>query len=202
MLSRVRTFALLGVVILGVSFAIGKYKPKTLEIRAAGDYAAHQSFQDLVIGAYPCHTLARTLELFDTDKVFEKGLMPVLVVIQNDGPFPVQIDESEIYLIDEEGRRNPPISYLDALLEINSKKSKTNRPNIKDVQKLVKKEMLSDFKEKAFGSKIVQPGSSGHGVVFFRRPENGNLANTRLYLPEIVNTTDNARLMFFEFDLQ
>ncbi|MEJ2083098.1 MAG: hypothetical protein P8Y94_13235 [Acidobacteriota bacterium] len=152
MLTRVRTVALLGVLVLGVPFVAAKYKIKEFQVHAAGDYAAHQSFQNLVIGAYPCNTLEKTLELFDTDKLFEKGLMPVLIVVQNDGSFPVELDEDQIFLVDDSGQ--------------------------------------------------IAPGSTDHGVIFYRLPAGGNLEGHRLYLPEIVNRTNNARLMFFEFDLQ
>jgi hypothetical protein len=202
MLIRVRTVALLSVLILGVPSVAAKYKIKELQVRAAGDYAAHQAFQNLVIGAYPCNTKEKTLELFDTDKLFERGVMPVLIVVQNDGVFPIQLNEAQIYLVDQLGQRHPSISYTDVLLEISSKKSKSNVPNIKELRKLVKKEMMLDFEHKAFGDKLIAPGSSDHGVVFFRLPANGDLEDHRLYFPEIVNVTNNARLMFFEFDLQ
>lgn len=202
MLIRVRTAALLSVLILGVPFVAAKYKIKELQVRVAGDYAAHQAFQNLVIGAYPGNTRERALEFFDTDKLFEKELMPVLIVVQNDGVFPVQLNEAQIFLVDKSGQRHSSIPYTDVLLEINSKKSKSNLPNIKDLHKLVKKEMLLDFEHKAFGEKLIAPGATDHGVVFFRLPADGNLEGHSLYFPEIVNVTNNARLMFFEFDLQ
>ena len=186
MLSRARTAAVVCVLLLAVPFLVAKYKIKEYEVRAPVEYSAHQAFQNLVVGAYPCNTQAKANELFDTDKLIEKGLMPVLIVVQNDGVFPVQIQ---------------PIPYTDVLLEINSKKSKSNMPNIKDLQKLVKREMLLDFEHKAFGEKMIAPGSTDHGVVFYRLPADGKLEGCRMYLPEIVNVTNNERLMFFEFDL-
>ncbi|MFZ0428781.1 MAG: hypothetical protein WAO20_11745 [Acidobacteriota bacterium] len=201
MLSRARTAAVVCVLLLAVPFLVAKYKIKEYEVRAPVEYSAHQAFQNLVVGAYPCNTQAKANELFDTDKLIEKGLMPVLIVVQNDGVFPVQIYERDIFLIDQEGHRNQPIPYTDVLLEINSKKSKSNMPNIKDLQKLVKREMLLDFEHKAFGEKMIAPGSTDHGVVFYRLPADGKLEGCRMYLPEIVNVTNNERLMFFEFDL-
>jgi hypothetical protein len=202
MLSRARIAALAMVLVLSAPFLIAKYKIKVLQVRSAGEYAAHQAFQDLVIGAYPCDTQDKVLELFDTDKLFERGLMPVLIVVENEGVAPVQLSATQIFLVDRSGQRNPPIPYTDVLVEISSKKSKSNLPNIKDLHKLVKKEMLLDFEHKAFGEKMIAPGSSDHGVVFYRRPADGNLSGYRLYFPEIVNVTDNSRLMFFEFDLR
>lgn len=202
MLSRVQTAALLCVLLVGVPFVIAKYEIKELEVRAPVDYAAHQAFQNLVIGAYPCNTKDKAKEVFDTDKLFEKGLMPVLIVVQNDGVVPVQLDERDIFLVDLDGQRDPPIPYTDVLLEISSKKSKSNMPNIKDLQKLVKKEMLLDFEHKAFGEKLIAPGSTDHGVVFYRLPPQGNLEGFRLYFPEILNVSTHERLMFFEFDLK
>ncbi len=202
MLNRVRPAVVLCVLVFGVPSVAAKYKIKDLQVRPAVDYAARQAFQNLIIGAYPANTPDKTLELFDTDKLYKKGLMPVLVVVENDGEFPVQINDREIYLVDQSGQRNPSIPFTDVLLEINSKKSKSNLPNIKALQKLVGEEMWLDFEHKAFDEKIIAPGSSDHGVVFFRLPPEGKLEGYRLYFPEIVNITNNARLMFFEFELQ
>ncbi|GAB4109351.1 MAG: hypothetical protein Kow001_09370 [Acidobacteriota bacterium] len=181
-----------------------KYKIKEPVIRAAVEYPAHQDFQNLVIAAWPCHTLERTLDLFDTPKLHEKGIMPVLLVIENRNPFPVWIQEEDILLLAPDGSRQAPIPFTDVLLEISLKKPLSNYSTRKDLllQKSVKKEMFQDFEHKAFDEKLVSPaGGSEYGVVFYRLPEGGDLAGYSLYLPTVLNFAEKEPLMFFEFEL-
>jgi len=178
-----------------------KYEVKDLQIKPAKQYAAYLDFQDVVIGAFPCETEVKTLELFDTQKLFEKGILPVLLVIDNNNVFPIQISEADIYLVDKNGKRERPVPYLDVLLEISLKKPIKESLSKKQLDKIVKKEMRLDFEHKSFGEKLIGPNSTDHGVVFFRRPEDGNLEGYRLYFPEVVNFSEREVLIFFEFDL-
>jgi hypothetical protein len=178
-----------------------KYEVKDLQIKPANQYAAHLDFQDVVIGAFPCETEVKTLELFDTQKLFEKGFLPVLLVIDNNNVFPIQISEADIYLVDKNGKRERPVPYLDVLLEISLKKPIKESLNKKQLDKIVKKEMRLDFEHKTFGEKLIGPNSTDHGVVFFRLPEDGKLEGYRLYFPEVVNFSEREVLIFFEFDV-
>lgn len=197
--ARNRCFWLL--ILLSVGSVGAKYEVKDLQIRPAGEYSAHLNFQSVVIGAYPCETEVKTLELFDTKKLHEKGFLPVLLVIDNNNIFPIQILESDIYLVDRTGKQERPIPYMDVLLEVSLKKPITESLKKKQLDKIVKKEMRLDFEHKSFGEKLIGPNSSDHGVVFFRLPEDGELNGYRLYLPEVLNFSERKALIFFEFDL-
>jgi hypothetical protein len=168
---------------------------------AADQYAAHLDFQNVVIGAFPCETELKTLELFDTKKLFEKGILPVLLVIDNNNIFPIQVFETDIYLVNKNGLQERPIPYMDVLLEISLKKPITESLDKKQLDKIIKKEMRLDFEHKSFGEKLIGPNSTDHGVVFFRLPNDGNLEGYRLYFPEVINFSEREVLIFFEFDL-
>ena len=193
-----REAALLCIVLIGVG---AKYEVKDLQISPAHEYAAHQDFQDIVIGAKPYTTEAKTLEIFDTEKLYEKGILPILLVIDNHNVFPIQLLERDIYLIDSSGTQQRPIPFMDVLLEISLKKPVAEYANKKSIDKLVKKEMRLDFEHKSFGEKLIGPSSSDHGVVFFRLPADGKLEGHRLYFPEVVNFQTRQSMIFFEFDL-
>ncbi len=196
--------ALLAAALTAAPVSAAKYKVKTPVIKPAVEYTAHQDFQNLVIAAWPAHTLERSLELFDTPKLFEKGIMPVLLVIENRNPFPVQIFEEDILLVAPDGSRQAPIPFTDVLLEISLKRPLSNYSTRKDLllQKSVKKEMFQDFEHKAFTEKLVPPaGGIEHGVVFYRLPEGGDLQGHSLYFPSVLNFADKEPLIFFEFEL-
>ncbi len=188
--------------LLGTSDLLAKYKIKEIQVKSAREYAAHQDFQNIVIAAYPCETEARTLELFDTKKLYEKQIMPVLVVVENNNDFAIRILEQDILLLNAEGTPARSLPYTEVLIriELEEGKAASTRPEVL-LQQGVDREMLEDFEHKAFGEKLIAPRSSESGVIFFRLPENGDLAGNLLYIPEIFNIADRESLMFFEFEL-
>lgn len=200
---RDASLLMLASALLALPLCAAKYKVKDPEIRAGIEYASHQDFQNLVVAAWPCHKLERTLELFDTPKLHEKGILPVLIVLENRNSFPVLIREEDILLVTPDRSRQVPIPYTDVLLEISLKKPLSNYSSPKQLllQKSVKKEMLQDFERKAFGEKIVAPADTEHGVVFYRLPADADLSGHFLYLPAVINFAEREPLMFFEFEL-
>jgi hypothetical protein len=185
------------------SVSYAKYKIKNLPIKPASEYASSQDFQSIVIGIYPCETLARTQELFDTKKLREKGILPVLLVIENNNTFPIRLRESDIYLVDKSGTQKPVMPFIDVLLRINLKKPLSNFSSKKELtaKKVVDEEMYADFEHKSFGEKLIAPVSSDAGVLFFELYEGESLEGSRLYMPEVVNFSTREALVFFEIDL-
>ena len=183
-----------------------KYKVKPLQTKAASEYSTHQDFQNVVIGAQVANTEDETLEFFDEKKLHEKDFIPILIVIQNNNPFPIKVDEATIFLVVKDGSQKRTVSYLDVLLEIKLKKPRSNYSSSKEMlaKELAKEDMFNDFKQKAFGEKVIAPMSSEHGIIFYERPfeEEGDIPDFLLYLPEIVNASEGDALMFFELELK
>ncbi len=180
-----------------------KYKIKDIQALPAAEYKAHQNFQNIVIGARPYATEGEVQEIYDVKKLHEKGFLPVLVVVENNNDFAIQMHGAQIFLLLEDGTNVPPVPMNDVLLEISLDKPLTAYSTRKEIllRQAVKPEMYMDFEHKAFGEKLIAPHSSDFGVVFFPLPE-GDLSQCRLYFPEVVNLTNDETLMFFEFPLQ
>ena len=176
------------------------YKAQDIQIKAAKEYIAHQEFQKLIIAAYPCGTEKKTLELFDTKKLHKHYYMPILIVIENHNDFAITLDESEIVLLDPDGGQEHPIPFEDVVVRIDQKKSKVPFPT-GDLSRVKDKKLLADFERKAFGEKMIAPHDKDYGVVFYRLPADGDLGGYRLYLPQILNLSNDEPLMFFEFAL-
>ncbi len=200
-------FAVTVILLSGLSTApvIAKYKVKPLQVKAASEYASHLDFQNVIIGTWVADTLKESLELFDEKKLHEKDFLPILIVIQNNNPFPVKVDEATIFLIVEDGSRKKTVSFLDVLLAIKLKKPRSNYSSSKEAlaKELAKEDMFNDFKHKTFGEKVIDPMSSDHGIIFYERPyeEEGDVSDFGLYLPEVFNSSDGEPLMFFELEL-
>ncbi len=181
-----------------------KYKVKPLQPKAASEFESHQDFQNVTIGTHAADTKEESLELFDEKKLHEKDFLPILIVIQNNNPFPIKVDEATIFLIVEDGSQRRTVSFLDVLLAVKLKKPRSNYSSSKEMlaKEVAKEEMYNDFKHKAFGEKVIAPMSSDHGIIFYKRPYEGEVSNFRLYLPEILNSSTGEPLMFFELELR
>jgi hypothetical protein len=196
---------LLSATVLVCSFVVAGYKVKPLPLKPPLQYASHQDFQDVMIGAWVAETQEESLDLFDTKKLYEKDFLPVLIVIQNNNPFPIKVDEASIFLIKKDGSKQKTVSYVDVLLVMNLKQRRSGYESSREelLRKVVKEDMLEDFQSKAFGEREIAPQKTEHGVIFFERPYEyeGNVAEFGLYLPEIVNVSTGDPLVFFEFQL-
>ena len=179
------------------------YKIKEFKPKPAKEYAAHQDFQKMVIAADPRLTEEAILELFDTKKLFDRLIMPVVVVVENNNDFAIRIRAEDILLVDSTGAQIPGMAYDEVLLRLSRKNPIGGYSGSKDIlaRQVGDKNMVKDFEHKYFGEKLIAPHESDFGVVFFPIPSSGDLSGTRLYVPRVHNITNDEALMFFEFDL-
>jgi hypothetical protein len=201
-MKRILAMALVASLIIPslLAYKIRDFKPKP-----AKECPAFQEFQKIVIAASPRLTQEGVEELFDTKKMLERQIMPVVVVIENQNDFAVSVNESDIFLVDAAGTHIPSISFDVVLARLlanpRSRRSGGELPDPRMIRRYANKNMVHDFEHKAFGEKLIAPHDSDYGVVFFPLPPNGDLSGTRLYFPQVHNVTDHEMLMFFEFDL-
>jgi len=179
------------------------YKIKEFKPKPAKEYPAYQDFQKIVIAADPRLTEPGVLELFDTKKLLDKLIMPVVVVVENNNDFAIRIRAEDILLVDSTGAQIPGMPYDEVLLRLTLKNHLGTYSGRKEIllKRVGDKNMVADFEHKYFGEKLIAPHGSDYGVIFFPVPSSGDLSGTRLYLPKVHNLTNEEPLMFFEFDL-
>lgn len=185
----------------------GAYKVRQPQLKSPREYAAHQEFQGLVIAAEPFLSNKRIeKELFDTDKILDTGLFPLVLVIENGNDFSVEINLEATQLLSPDDEALTAVPYEDVLFRI-LKFQRRIRPgytplpgNIPQmVERHTDPKMLDDFAEKAPHAKWVDPQTTDFCVVFFERVN--DLKGYRVYLPELINADDGSPLVFFEFEL-
>jgi hypothetical protein len=179
-----------------------RYRPKELNVKPAAEYPYRQDFQNIVIAAQPYITQEETQELFDTKRLYERQIMPVLVVVQNNNDFAVRLNGDSIFFVDKNRTQHQPIPYQEVLLRVSLNRpltTQSTRPEV--LLRGVNRDMRMDFEHKAFGEKLIAPHGSDYGVVFYPRPEDANLFGSRIFIPEIYNLTENEQLIFFEFPI-
>ncbi len=200
---HLRSLTALAAILLLPSSLLYAYKIKEFKPKPAKEYAAFQDFQNIIVAASPRLTDEGVMELFDTKKLLEKKIIPVVVVIENNNDFAVRVHESEVFLIDSAGARIRSIPFDQVLLRISGRREVSGSSTRPDVllRQIGDRKMVEDFEHKSFGEKLVAPHDSDFGVVFFPLPDTGDLGGTRIYLPQVFNITKDEPLMFFEFDL-
>ncbi|RPI24735.1 MAG: hypothetical protein EHM61_16325 [Acidobacteria bacterium] len=182
---------------------LAAYKIKEFKAKPAKEYAAHQDFQNIVIAADPRLTEEGVQELFDTKKMLDRLIMPVVVVVENKNDFAIRIMAEDILMVDSTGAQIQGIPYDVVLLRLALKGPLSGYSTRKEIliRQVGDKNMVMDFEHKYFGEKLIAPHDSDFGVVFFPIPSNADLAETRLYVRQVHNITKDEPLMFFEFDL-
>jgi len=190
-------FLLLGAGAVGL-IAAG-YEFKDIQALPASEYASHQDFQGITIGARAYLTEQEVLEIFDTKRLHLTKIMAVLLVVENRNDFALGLYSSDIFLLTPDGTNIPPLPTEEVLLRISMKKDMSSYTP-KQLSKLIKEDLRLDFERKSFGDRLIDPESSDYGVVFFETPE--ELSDLRLYFPEIINMTTEEPLVFFEFPLE
>ncbi|HSR53773.1 MAG TPA: hypothetical protein VLV83_23350, partial [Acidobacteriota bacterium] len=93
------------------------YKIKPLDPKPAVEYASHQDFQNVVIGAQAAVTEEGVLSLFDSKKIHKKGVMPVVVVVENNNDFPIRVDADSIFLVLSDGTNLRSMPFGEAFLQ-------------------------------------------------------------------------------------
>ena len=188
-----------GILLLALDLLVAGYKIRNIEIKPAGEYTSHQSLQNIVIGARAFDTEEEILFVFDTKKLYQKQIMPVLVVVENNNDFAIRVSGSNIYLSDA-GVNRRSIPYTQVLLAIAKRKKSSYSPHEDVLLRNIKnKNMVADFERKNFGEKLIAPHSDDFGIVFFELIQLN--AGVRIYIPNITNLETQQYLMFFDFDL-
>jgi len=178
---------------------LAKYKIKEFKPKPAKEYAARQDFQKIVIAADPRLSEPEVLELFDTKKLVEKLIMPVVIVVENNNDFAIRIRAEDILMVDSTGAQTVGMPYDEVLLRLTLKRHLGTYSGRKEIllQQVGDKNMVMDFEHKYFGEKLIAPHDSDYGVIFFDFPSTGDLSGTRLYIPKVHDITNDEPLMFF-----
>jgi hypothetical protein len=175
--------------------AAGKDEPKFTA--APATHYAHQTNAKTTVGAQPFHTEERAKTVFGKNNPNKYGVLPVLVVIQNDGGKAIRAGDLRLELIGPNRSRvaaTPPaeVRYLSGPRRPGVTQSPTGAP------KVVKKKNPLDTWEiegRAFSAKMILPGESASGFFYFETPY---YPGSRLYLTGLTEADTGNELFYFE----
>lgn len=198
--------------ILLVSTTLAGYKSQKVKVDPASSYACHLKQGTLTIAADPYQTWEKLKTVFDLKELDQMGVIPIQVVLTNEGEDAIVVDGREIHLLDSKNSSIEGMAVEDVVRVVigksappatkNSPKSPLPFPR-SGGRKGDLFEIETDLTNKSLGEVRVAPKSTASGFIYFRLPENQrDLRGYKVYVPEIRNLRSGEELLFFEIDLK
>ena len=179
-----------------------KERPK-FELAPAASYPSHQTSEKVTIGAAVYDTAEKAHAAFGKLDPYQYGILPVLVVIQNDSNEAIRMERVRVDYVAPDGNHvdaMPPgdVRYLSGPRQpkVVTGPLPTAGPRISR-----KKNPLDawEIEGRAFSAKMIPPGQSAGGFFYF---QTGHRPNARLYVTGIVQASSGKELLYFEFPLK
>lgn len=187
------------------SLAFGSKDYRAPDIKPALTYPAHEEHanEHVAIAVEPYQT-AEKQKKFSVD-FHEHGLLPVLLVITNDGDQPISLTDMRIQMITGQRDKIMPASADDIYRRLANPRA-TDRPTVplpiprRKVKGTVSAKTMDEIQSAQFAAKAVEPHSTRSGFLFFDVQGIRSLAGTHILFTSLHNG-QGGELMFFEIPL-
>ena len=195
-----------------VSPTFAGYKSQKVRVEPAGSYACHLKQGTLTIAADPYQSWEKLKTVFDLKELDQMGVIPIQLILTNEGDDTIAVDGREIHLLDGKNHSIEGMAVEDVLRVVMGKyaptatkspsksplpfpRSSGRRADIFEIE--------TDLNNKSLGEVRISPKSTVGGFLYFRLPENQrDLRGYKVYVPEIRNLRSGEELIFFEIDLK
>jgi hypothetical protein len=176
-----------------------KDRPK-FENAPAASLASHQTSEKVTIGADVYDTAEKARLAFGKLNPYQYGIVPVLVVIQNDSNQAIRVDRMKVDYVAPDGGHvdatpAQEVRYLSGPRQpkVVSGPLPTSGPHISR-----KKNPLDawEIEGRAFSAKMIPPGQSAGGFFYF---QTGHRPGARLYVSGVQEAASGRELLYFEF---
>jgi hypothetical protein len=179
-----------------------KDHPK-FEMQPAASYPSHQTSEKVTIGASTYESAEKAHTAFGKVDPYQYGILPVLVVIQNDSGQTIRVDRMRVDYVSPAGghvEATPAqdVRYLNPARQPNvvTGPIPTKAPRVSR-----KKNPLDawEIEGRAFAAKMIPAGQSAGGFFYF---QTGHRPNARVYVTGLVEASSGRELLYFEFTLE
>ena len=175
----------------------GKFKPGL-----ASSYKGAQTLDKITIGAAPYMTSEQASAAFGKANPYQHGILPVLVVIQNDTGKAMRVN-LQAEFVDLSNRHIDAIPAGDVALAGGVKKPGLpgTSPNPLPFPRGPKRGPLNtwEIEGRAFNAKLIPAGESAHGFVYF---ETSYKDGSKLYLTGLKDATTGKDYFYFEVPVE
>ena len=188
--------------LLSISAAAAADKEAPFKAAPAASYASHQSNAQITIGVDPYVTLDKVQLAFGKLNPGQFGILPVLVVIQNDSDKAIRLDRLKVQYIGPSHERIEATPAKDVrYLKPPQRPSAIDGPAGKVKVLKTKKNPLDEWEieGRALSAPMVPPGQSVSGFLYF---QTSLQLNATLYLSGLHEAATGKEILYFELALQ
>ena len=180
------------------ALVMARSSEKSFRAGPASSYP-HQVSDQVMVGAKPYDNEALTAEAFGKKvNLLKYGVLPVLVVIENQREKALDLRDLEVNLVGADGRHVSAVGPADILYLGSSAKRPSQVPLPMPLPRKKNPLNAPEIVTRAFSVKMLPPGDSANGFFYFEaRPEPGD----KLYLNGLRDARSGAEVMYFEFPL-
>ncbi|MEP7352048.1 MAG: hypothetical protein ABI824_02330 [Acidobacteriota bacterium] len=167
----------------------------------AASYPGHQTTEKITIAAVPYNTDALAATVFDKAKPHQLGILPVLLIIQNDTGKAIRVDLKTEF-VTSAGDHLEPMSP-ESVRYFQGVQSRPDMPGPQRIPiplKKAKKGPLNtpEIDGRAWAVKLIPPGESANGFVYFRVT---SVDSAQLYLTGLSDAATRKPYFYFEIPL-
>ena len=188
--------------VLSVSIAAGiagDNERTKFEAKPAASYPRHQSSDKLTIAAEPAETDAETREAFGKLNPNSYGVLPVLIVMQNDGPDAIKLDGVKFEYIMPGGEHIEATPASDVKF-LHSARPPNRLPGTIVIKKKAKNPLdVWEIEGRAFTARMLPAGQSASGYVYFQVDQPSAAANVDI--SGIIDAVTAKELLYFEIPM-
>jgi hypothetical protein len=162
---------------------------------AAASYASHQTSEKVTVGLLPYFDDADTLPVFGKHNPYQYGVLPVLVVIQNDSAKTIKVQNLQAVWVLPGGDKVEATPAKD-IRYLNGPQRPSTIPG--PLPKIAAKKNPLDTWEiegRAFAAEVLPPGQSASGFFYF---QTGYQRGASLYLSGLREAESGRELLYFE----
>ncbi len=202
--------------------AWGDYKNLAVKVGPVEGYASRQSQGPVTIAADPYLSETRIRTAFDVKGLAKLGLVPINLIISNQGSDALSVDRASITLLDPQYgslQALPPKEVVDMILRQDRRRrwglGTTPRPRspfgrgLSRVEKQIL-EIEDDIIRKSLKRRI-RPRATAWGFVFFQLPKSRRLSDFRtmswlasykIIISDVENNRTKQKLLYFDIELK
>ncbi|MDA8091933.1 MAG: hypothetical protein M0Z52_12265 [Actinomycetota bacterium] len=169
-----KSIVLFVIALLTVSGCVS-YTPKQVAMNDPAAYTMRQTKENISLAIDPYYSADKQKKAFDTsDSMISQGLMPVAVIVKNDGDIPVKVEKGMFALMKPDGSQEKPVPVEDVYKAV--KYSTLGRAVMGGAfaaasASNANEAMLADLKNKDLKDHVVAKDATDTGFLFFDVPK-------------------------------
>ncbi len=173
----------------------------TFQSKPVGEYPHRQASEGVTIAAQPFITDDEAKEAFGSLNPWRYGVLPVLLVIQNDGKDTLRVEKMKVQYELPDNSRIDATPASDVRYARNVKVPTRIPGSSLPIHLGSKKNPLDEWEieGRAFSAKVIPPGQSASGFIYFQTPETSAAAS--VYVAGLTNAVSGKELYYFEIPL-